>query len=438
MSQLRQDCVQQRSTHYFLRSKTVAIQGNVEHIVRCMFVLDGFVGTLVLVPLDSCSRFINEIRNDVTLDAVVVDESADRSTWPNLLICTLPVVSHEEVSSPLDKDISTSLENDVNTEWLISTSGTTGISKMVKHSLHSLCRTVVLKKIKNTCTWGLLYDPARFAGIQVILHAMIGGASLVISDANESLVERVDQLFQQGVTALSGTPTMWRRLLMIEKTANLKLRQITLGGEISNRQLLNSLTEIFPETNITHIYASTEAGVGFSVQDRKEGFPSSWINKSIEGVSLGISNKSTLMIQSLDTVQNYVNRDDDIFDKMGWHDTGDLVDVIGERVVFRGRINGSINVGGNKVMPEEVERHIEKLDFVSKSVVRARKSSIVGNLLEVSIVLTVNKMDVMDTKEIVNTVRTHCVVHLPAYKVPSFVKVVKELPMTTSGKLKRG
>ena len=427
LDQLRQECIQQRSKHHSLHGKTVAIQGNFEHVIRCLFFLDGFVKTLVLIPLDACSLFITEISKDISLDAVVVDESVGRTSWPGLLICTMPVLLPEEVS--------VSSHSGIDTDWLISTSGTTGIAKLIKHSLKTLCRTVVHKKTTTAYSWGLLYDPTRFAGIQVILQAMIGGALLVVPDTKDSLFGRVNFLREFGVTAISGTPTMWRRLMMIEQTARLDLLQITLGGEISDRRLINSLIEMFPQANITHIYASTEAGVGFAVHDRKEGFPLPWITQYIEGIRLKISDRSTLMVQTTDRTQSYVNRCEKIFDKTGWHDTGDLVEVVDDRVVFKGRINGSINVGGNKVMPEEVEQHIETLDCVIKSVVKARKSSIVGNLLEASIILESNDNE---TSEVINAIRKHCAEHLAPHKVPAFVNVVKELPMTASGKLKRG
>ena len=427
LSQLSKECVQQRMKHHYLYGKTVGIQGDVEHMIRCMFFLDGFVKTLVLIPLESCSRLICRIKEDVNLDAVVVDENVGESTWPKGLAYSMPVLLPLNVSTPIQRGIST--------EWLIPTSGTTGIAKTVKHSLDTLRRTVTLKKTRASHAWGLLYDPARFAGIQVILQAMIGGALLVLPDKKDSLLERINLFLQHSVTAISGTPTMWRRILMLEQAARLKLLQITLGGEISDRQIINSLIDTFPKSNITHIYASTEAGVGFAVHDKKEGFPLLWVTESIAGVRLKISDRGTLMVKTVDSIQSYVNRSERIFDSTGWHDTGDLIEVVDDRIIFRGRINGSINIGGNKVMPEEVERRIEELDFVLKTLVRARRSSIVGNLLEASVIL---ETDVKDNKEAIKAIRAHCVEHLTPYKVPVFLKVVDELPMTASGKLARG
>ena len=371
-------------------------------------------------------RFIDNILSNIRLNAVLIDESVDSPAWHEGLALTLPAT--------VPAGLSAQFRQVIDTEWCIPTSGTTGIAKLVKHTVKSLSKTVKNDKNNNGHTWGLVYDPARFAGIQVILQAIIGGTSLVVSDAGDSLVEQSANLLKSSVTALSGTPTMWRRLLMIEDIADLRLRQVTLGGEIADRKILKSLKESFPQARITHIYASTEAGVAFSVHDGKEGFPYSWINKYDDNARLRISDQSTLMVRKFGTSQTYVNRNDVIFDEEGWYDTGDLVEVVNERVLFLGRINGSINVGGNKVMPEEIERHLEELDYVSESIVQAKKSSIVGNLLEASVVLSTNEKN---HNEVIRKIKLHCTTHLSPYKVPAFIKVVHELPITTSGKLNR-
>ena len=43
------------------------------------------------------------------------------------------------------------------------------------------------------------------------------------------------------------------------------------------------------------------------------------------------------------------------FRKDGWIHTGDMVEVFDDRVMFRGRVDNVINIGGAKVTPEEVE-----------------------------------------------------------------------------------
>ena len=59
------------------------------------------------------------------------------------------------------------------------------------------------------------------------------------------------------MTHVSGTPTLWRALLVAlgSKAATLPLRQITLGGEAVDQAILDRLANLYPGASITHIYA---------------------------------------------------------------------------------------------------------------------------------------------------------------------------------------
>ena len=153
------------------------------------------------------------------------------------------------------------------TLWIIPTSGTTNRPKLIKHSTDSLISRVKVDKVKGKALiWGNLYDHTRFAGIQVLLQGLIGGSTLVL-DNKSNIEEKLNALIKNHCNALSGTPTIWRNILMLPSAKKLKLKQITLGGEIIDQAILNSLKRIYPNARITHIYALTEIGVAFSVSD---------------------------------------------------------------------------------------------------------------------------------------------------------------------------
>ena len=136
--------------------------------------------------------------------------------------------------------------------------------------------------------WGLLYDPSRFAGLQVVLQSLLGGGLLVAPDREGPGPSNSPFLQANGCTHLSATPTLWRKILMTSEGPFLPLRQITLGGEIADDPLLAALATRYPEARVTHIYASTEAGVGFSVKDGRAGLPVSYLADEIDGVGLKI------------------------------------------------------------------------------------------------------------------------------------------------------
>jgi acyl-CoA synthetase (AMP-forming)/AMP-acid ligase II len=65
--------------------------------------------------------------------------------------------------------------------WSITlfSSGTTGQPKMVKHTWETLTRALKISEKHLPNVWGLAYNPAHIAGIQVILQALLNQNTLV-------------------------------------------------------------------------------------------------------------------------------------------------------------------------------------------------------------------------------------------------------------------
>ena len=127
------------------------------------------------------------------------------------------------------------------THWLLATSGTTGKPKLIEHTFASLTRTLKRDLRRGSeYHWGLLYDPNRFAGLQVVLQALLAGSCLTLPEG-QTFQEQVETLLCHPVNALSATPSLWRKLLMDGRIAGLSLRQITLGGEIADQKTIDVL-----------------------------------------------------------------------------------------------------------------------------------------------------------------------------------------------------
>jgi acyl-CoA synthetase (AMP-forming)/AMP-acid ligase II len=316
----------------------------------------------------------------------------------------------------------------IETTWLLPTSGTTGIPKLIPHTLASLTRSMSARQLGDSYIWGSLYSLRRFAGLQVFLQAWLSATPLVLSEDNSDSVGTISDFIVHGCNALSATPSMWRKLAMSPSFDKLSLKQITLGGEIVDQSILDILSKKFPGARITHIYASTEAGVGFVVKDKCEGFPVEYLTEPPGGLALRIDDSGHLWInpstQCKDSEENI----------SGWIDSGDIVAVNGPRVKFLGRANGSINVGGNKVMPEEVENVIKELSEVAFVQVRAKKSAMLGNLVEAAVSLNPDYVfDPAFKKKVI----AHCRSKLDGFKVPAFIVEAENIQLTTSGKILR-
>jgi acyl-coenzyme A synthetase/AMP-(fatty) acid ligase len=397
--------------------------------------LDGFAEQVLIVPPASTPAQVRQFIEETDINLILGNREDLQSdglrqvNFGNSFDLNGGMTHEEEVESVGEQGAI------CDTEWILATSGTTGNPKLVAHDLSSLLRTVKTDaEVGNTLRWGLLYDLCRFAGVQVFLQSLVGGSALIFADHVDSINEQVNLLLSGNCNALSGTPTMWRRLLMSDRFDNLPLRIATLGGEIADGQILNALRSTFPEAKISHIYASTEAGVGFSVSDGQPGFPASYLEDPPEGVEINVSDDGLLHLRPPTTEkQRYVEEKNDLTDNNGWINTGDIVERSGDRFLFRGRESGVINVGGNKVHPEKVENIIQKVEGVKQVVVRAKSSAITGSLVEA----IVKPGEDVEEDELKSAVREKCNATLNSYEVPAVCKVVPSLEMNAAGKLVR-
>lgn len=116
----------------------------------------------------------------------------------------------------------------------------------------------------------------------------------------------------------------------------------------------------------------------------------------------------------------------------GWFATGDLAvtDAAG-RVYLRGRKKSVLNVGGMKVFPEEVEAIVEQHPAVSRCRVTGFSHAVFGTVPVAEVIL--HDGESMRPRELIGWCRKS----LSTYKVPVRVRVVEELPLTASGKIRR-
>ena len=395
--------------------------------------LDGVARRIVLCPPDLRSEHLPLIAAEASADTLVSDRPASEVGFKD-------VDCFVECSPNLT---STEFERfaGIQTQWVLLTSGTTGVPKMVLHTLSSLAGAI--KGVQGPgqgAIWATFYDIRRYGGLQILLRALIDGGSLVLSNADESTEDFLVRAGIHNVTHVSGTPSHWRRALMSPFARKISPNYVRLSGEVADQAILDSLREFYQGANVAHAFASTEAGVAFAVDDGLSGFPSSLVDAPDAAVEMKVSDDS-LRIRSARTATRYLgNRDGDIADKDGFVDTRDLVELRGDRYYFIGRRDGVINVGGNKVHPEEVEAVINRHPKVRMALVKPRKNAITGAIVVADVVLESEPDDDgsgAQANALKKEILEACRRALSPYKIPAAIRFVPSLDVAASGKLAR-
>jgi acyl-coenzyme A synthetase/AMP-(fatty) acid ligase len=388
--------------------------------------LDGVARRLILCPPGLSAEHRSHVIAGAGVDAIV--SYGDASGWGE------DGVALRVTGGSTIRPVEAAPARDQQTEWVMLTSGTSGVPKMVLHGLASLTGAIRTGTEETSpIVWGTFYDIRRFGGLQILLRSILGGGSLVLSDADESIGAYLERAGSRGVTHVSGTPSQWRGALAYASSRAISPRYIRLSGEIADQAILDSLHSRYPQAEIVHAYASTEAGVGFEVDDRREGFPSSMIGRSGE-VEIKVLDGS-LRIRSSRAASRYVDCDAPALqDADGFVDTGDLVERRGDRTYFVGRRGGIINVGGLKVNPEEVEAVINRHPEVRASLVHSRKNLITGAIVIADVVLQTQAGAIDRTADVKREILAACRQALANYKVPAAIRFVAALDVAATGK----
>ncbi|HWX29371.1 MAG TPA: class I adenylate-forming enzyme family protein [Steroidobacteraceae bacterium] len=411
-----------------LRGRSVLIAtGEQLPTALALLELDGVARRMVLCTPDLAPEQLAVVAATAQADAIIVDERSPM-TIPSSQ--ALHVARPRPIPGPIQRRTSEA------TEWILLTSGTTGAPKLVAHTLQSLGGALPRPAPSAApAIWSTFYDIRRYGGLQIYLRAVLGGSPLVLSSSGEPVPQFLARAAAAGVTHISGTPSHWRSALMSGEAAILKPRYVRLSGEVADQAVLDNLRKVYPDAQIAHAFASTEAGVAFDVNDGRAGFPPAIIDNPVGGIEMKVVDH-TLRIRSGRTAARYLGSAGVLAGDDGFVDTGDMVDLVEGRYYFRGRIGGVINVGGLKVYPEEVEAVLNADPRVRMSLVRARRNPITGAVVVADVVLA-DPVSAAATELVKRDLLESCRRALAAHKVPAMVRFVPALEFTPAGKLVR-
>ena len=325
----------------------------------------------------------------------------------NLLIQNLKTTfSHNMIDNLREKNSS---------GLILFSSGSTGKPKAMIHNLDTLIDSFKDKKEKSmNMLVFLMFD--HIGGLNTVFNALCMGACLIIPKIKDA--KTICELIEKyKIMVLPSSPTFLNLILISEEYKNYdlsSLRMITYGTETMPQSLLLKLKEVFPKVKFLQTFGTSETGI--STTSSKSSNSLFMKLEDINGEYKIVENE--LWLRSKTQVLGYLNASMDSFTSDGWFKTGDLVEVDGEYIKIIGRAKEVINVGGQKVLPAEIESIILEMEEISDCMVYAEQNAITGQTVVCDVVLNNN------IENIKKRVRVFCKDRLDTYKIPTKVNVV--------------
>ena len=156
-----------------------------------------------------------------------------------------------------------------------------------------------------------------------------------------------------------------------------------------------------------------------------------WVKVGGDGYDVRVVDE-LLEIKADSAMLGYLNAPSP-FTKDGYFMTGDKVLQEGEYIKILGRESELINIGGNKVFPQEVENIILDLDYVVDVLVYSENNPLTGKVVCAKIKL---RGDV-DPNESRKLIKKYCSEYLEIFKIPVKMKFLNESEVLHSDRMKR-
>lgn len=301
---------------------------------------------------------------------------------------------------------------------ILFSSGSTGKPKAMIHNFDNLVEHYKDKKEKSlNMILFLMFD--HIGGLNTLLNILSMGATMIIPENRNA--DDVCKLIQDyKIMVLPSSPTFLNLILMSQASKKYdlsSLKMITYGTEAMPESLLNRLKEAFPRVKFLQTFGTSETGIANTSSKSSN---STFMKIDDPELEYKIVDNE-LWLKSKTQVMGYLNSSMDSFTEDGWFKTGDLVETTEDGYIkIIGRNKEVINVGGEKVLPNEVESVILEIPEIEDCMVYGESNIITGQTVVCDVVLK-NELTQNEIKKIV---RKFCKDKLDAYKIPTKVNVV--------------
>ena len=316
-----------------------------------------------------------------------------------------------------------------NSGLILFSSGSTGKPKAMIHNLENLLNNYIGKKGRDmNFLVFLMFD--HIGGLNTLFNCLSMGVTITIPN-NRNPVDIAKLIEKYKINVLPSSPT-FLNLMCISNVFDVfdltSIKMITYGTEAMPDSLLVKLKEKLPSVKFLQTFGTSETGI---IKTSSLSSSSTFLKFDDPNQEFKIVN-SELWLRSKTQVLGYINHSNDSFTDDGWFMTGDIVEQTHDGYIkIIGRAKEVINVGGEKVLPAEVESVIMELDFIEDCIVKSENNSITGQMVCADIVMKQG----FDFKNEKLRIKKHCMQKLDSYKVP--VRITQILNVEVTNRFKK-
>ena len=322
---------------------------------------------------------------------------------------------------------------------ILFTSGTTGLPKAIAISQRQLSARIT----------GLITpfraDASPTVSMMSVPFFHVGGAIGVLGNLYAGNTYVVQPRFDAGewlrlahkyhVTSTFMVPTMLQRILDHPEFASTDLSSLTsiaYGAAAAPVALVRRAMAAMPNVGFANVFGQTETLGAYTTllpNDHRDPNRVGSVGRPLPGVEVRVVDPDTgIDVEKGAIGELWVNTTAHV--REGWLHTGDLARQDADRYIYpSGRLTDTINRGGEKFGPVEVEDAIRTHPAVSDVAVAAITDDEMGQRVGAAVVAR----SALTLEEL----RSHCREMIAYFKLPERLKVVDHIPYNDTGKVNR-
>lgn len=339
------------------------------------------------------------------------------------------------------------------------TSGTTGNPKGAMLTHHNLLANALhvgdcmeMTEADRLCIPVPFYH--CFGCVMGSLACVVHGSTMVIPSEYFDPLQTLTAIDRERCTAVHGVPTMFIAQLGHPDFAQFDLSSLRTGimaGSPCPIEVMREVIDRMGASRITIAYGQTEASpvVTQTLADDTIERRVSTVGKVLPGVEVRLVDPETgaevppgeqgeLQTRSTMVMKGYFNMPEataEAIDSDGWLHTGDLATVDEDGYYkITGRLKDMIIRGGENIYPREIEEFLYTHPQIADVQVIGVPDERFGEEVMAWVML---RPDANAAAVTADSIRDYCRGRIAHYKVPRYVKIADEFPMTVTGKIQK-